>query len=108
MAGARQKGYGGIEMLAAFYEANILASEGTSARTEAVDGFRRTIEIAERLEAGPLLAAAKGTLGRLLADAGRTVEAQDELAQALALFDRSRMTVQMERVKATLSKFSDV
>jgi hypothetical protein len=55
-----------------------------------------------------MLAAAKGTFGRLLADAGRTAEAQDELAQALALFDRSKMTVQMERVRATLSKFSDV
>ena len=29
LAGARQKGYGGIEMLAASYEASILASEGT-------------------------------------------------------------------------------
>jgi len=107
IAGARQKGYGGIEMLAAFYEANILASEGAT-RTEAVNSFRRTIEIAERLEAGPMLAAAKGSFGRLLAAAGRTAEAQDELAQALALFDRSKMTVQMERVRATLSKFSDV
>jgi tetratricopeptide (TPR) repeat protein len=107
MAGARQKGYGGIEMLAAFYEANILASEGAT-RTEAVDSFRRTIAIAERLESAPMLAATKGTFGRLLADAGRTAEAQDELAQALALFDRSKMTVQMERVRATLSKFSDV
>jgi class 3 adenylate cyclase/tetratricopeptide (TPR) repeat protein len=107
MAGARQKGYGGIEMLAAFYEANILALEGAT-RTEAVDSFRRTIEIAERLESAPILAAAKGTFGRVLAAAGRTAEAQDELAQALALFDRSKMTVQMERVRATLSKFSDV
>ena len=41
-------------------------------------------------------------LGQLLADAGRTAEAQDELVQALALFDRSKMTVQRERVRATL------
>jgi tetratricopeptide (TPR) repeat protein len=108
LAGARQKGYAGIEMLAAFFEASILASEGISARSEAAESFRRTIEIAGRLEAGPILAAARDGLGRLLADAGRTAEAQDELAQALALFDRSKMTVQMERVRATLSKFSDV
>ena len=108
MAGARQKGYTGIEMLAAFYEASILASGGTSARSEAMDGFRRAIEIAERLEAGPILGAAKGALGGLLADAGRAAEAQDELAQALALFDRSKLTVQMERVRATLSRFSNV
>jgi len=108
LAGARQKGYGGIEMLAGLYEASILASEGTSARSEAMDSFKRTIDIAERLEAGPILAAAKGALGNLLADAGRTAEAQDELAQALALFDRSKMTVQREQVRATLSKFSDV
>jgi class 3 adenylate cyclase/tetratricopeptide (TPR) repeat protein len=108
LAGARQKGYAGIEMLAAFYEASILASEGMSSRSEAIDGFKRTIEIAGRLETGPMLGAAKGALGKLLADAGRTAEAQDELAQALALFNRSKMTVQMERVRATLSKFSDV
>jgi tetratricopeptide (TPR) repeat protein len=108
LAGARQKGYAGIEMLAGLYEAGILASEGTSARSEAMDSFKRTIDIAERLEAGPILAAAKGAFGNLLADAGRTVEAQDELAQALALFDRSKMTVQREQVRATLSKFSGV
>jgi tetratricopeptide (TPR) repeat protein len=108
LAGAKQKGYAGIEMLAAFYESSILASEGATSRGEAMDCFRRTIDLAEKLEAGPVLAAAKGGLGKLLADAGRTAEAQDELAQALALFDRSKMTVQMERVRATLSKFSDV
>jgi tetratricopeptide (TPR) repeat protein len=108
LAGARQKGYGGIEMLAAFFEASILASEGTSARSEALDSFKRAIDIAERLESGPILAAAKGAFGNLLADAGRTAEAQDELAQALALFDRSKMTVQREQVRATLSKFSGV
>ena len=108
LAGARQKGYGGIELLAASYEASILASEGTAARSEAIDAFKRAIDIAERLESGPILAAAKGGLGNLLADAGRTAEAQDELAQALALFDRSKMTVQGERVRATLSKFSGV
>ena len=107
-AGARQKGYGGIEVLASSYEANILASQGTSGRADAMDCLKRTIDLAARLETGPLLAAARGTLGRLLADSGRTAEAQDELAQALALFDRSKMTVQMERVRATLSKFSDV
>src|SRR5262249_32278597 len=108
MAGAKQKGYGGIEMLAASYEANILAAEGTSVRSDAMDAFKRTIDLAKQLESGPILAGARGALGRLLADAGRTAEAQDELAQALALFDRSKMTVQMERVRATLSKFSAV
>jgi hypothetical protein len=43
-----------------------------------------------------------------LGDSGQTAEAQDQLAQALALFDRSKMTVQMERIRATLSKFSGV
>lgn len=108
LAGARQQGYAGIEMLAAFYEASILAAEGSSARGEAIDAFKRTIDIAERLESGPILAAARDAFGHLLADAGRTAEAQDELAQALALFDRSKMTVQRERVRATLSKFSGV
>jgi class 3 adenylate cyclase/tetratricopeptide (TPR) repeat protein len=107
-AGARQKGYGGIELLATFYEANMLASQGTSGRADAMDCLKRTIDLAARLEAGPLLAAARVTLGRLLSDSGRTAEAQDELVQALALFDRSKMTVQMERIRATLSKFSDV
>jgi ATP/maltotriose-dependent transcriptional regulator MalT len=108
LAGAKQQGYGGIEMLAAFYEASILAAEGSSTRSEAMDAFKRTIDIAERLESGPILAASRDAFGQLLADAGRTAEAQDELVQALALFDRSKMTVQRERVRATLSKFSGV
>jgi class 3 adenylate cyclase/tetratricopeptide (TPR) repeat protein len=107
-AGARQKGYGGIELLAAFYEASMLTSQGTSGRADAMDCVKRTIDLAAGLEAGPLLAAARVTLGRLLSDSGRDAEAQDELVQALALFDRSKMTVQMERIRATLSKFSDV
>jgi hypothetical protein len=43
-----------------------------------------------------------------LADSGRTAEAKDELAQAIVLFDRSKMTVQLERAKAALSRFSDI
>jgi tetratricopeptide (TPR) repeat protein len=107
-AGARQKGYGGIEMLAAFSEANILASQGMPARTEAIDCFRRTIELAKTLEATPMQGIAKAALGRALADAGRTAEARDELMQALAVFEASKMTVQTERVRASLSKFSGV
>jgi hypothetical protein len=66
------------------------------------------IEIATSLEAKPLLGAARGMLARLLAASGRTTEAQDELVQAIALFDRSKMTVHLERAKATLSRFSDL
>jgi hypothetical protein len=50
--------------------------------------------------------AAGGMLARLLFASGGTAEAQDELDQATALFDRSHMTVQLERAKATLSRFS--
>jgi len=67
----------------------------------------KAAEIAGRLEANPMLGAAKGMLSRLLADSGRTAEAKDEMAQAIVLFDRSKMTVQLERAKAALSKFSD-
>ena len=45
-AGARQKGYGGIEVLASFHEANILASQGTSGRADAVDCLKRMIDLA--------------------------------------------------------------
>jgi class 3 adenylate cyclase/tetratricopeptide (TPR) repeat protein len=107
-AGARQKGYGGIEMLATFSEANILAAQGTPTRVEAMDCLRRAAEIASRLEAAPILGTARAALGRLLADAGRTAEAQQELMQALAVFERSKMTVQTERLRASLSKFSGV
>ena len=105
-AGAKQKGYGGIEALAALAEANILASQGADATEEAIGCSKRAVEIAARLEARPLLGAAKGMLGQLLAESGRMAEGQDELVQAIALFDRSKMTVQLERVKATLAKFS--
>jgi tetratricopeptide (TPR) repeat protein len=106
-AGARQKGYQGIEALATFTEASILASQNAPV-AEAIDSMKRTVEITARLEARPLLGAARGTLARLLANSGRTAEAQDELVQAIALFDQSKMTVQLERAKATLSKFSEI
>ncbi len=107
-ASAKQKGYAGIEALAVFAEANILASQGEPAAAEAIGCMNRTIEIAARLEARPLQAAARGMLARLLTASGRTTEAQDELVRALALFDQSKMTVQVERAKAALSKFSNL
>ena len=107
-ASAKQKGYGGIEALATFAEASVLASQGASMTAEAVGCVKRVIEMAERLEARPLLGNAKGMLARLLVASGRQVEAQDELLQAIALFDRSKMTVHLERAKSALSKFSDV
>ncbi len=106
-ASAKQKGYGGIEALAVLAEANILASQGEPATAEAIGSTHRAIEIATRLEARPLLGAARGVLARLLAASGRTAEARDELAQAIAIFDQSKMTVHLERAKAALSKFSN-
>jgi hypothetical protein len=64
--------------------------------------------LAADLEARPLVASARGSLARLLAASGRTSEAQDELMQAIALFDRSKMTIHLERAKAALSRFSDI
>jgi tetratricopeptide (TPR) repeat protein len=106
-AGAKQKGYGGIEALAVFSEAAILSTQAVPNQAEAIACLKRTIETAERLDARPLLGAARGMLGRLLAASGRTAEAQDELVQAIALFDQTKMTVHLERAKAALSKFSD-
>jgi tetratricopeptide (TPR) repeat protein len=106
-AGAKQKGYGGIEALAVLSEAAILASQGVANQAEAIACLKRAIETAERLEARPLVGAARGMLGRLFGASGRTAEAQDELVQAIALFDQTKMTVHLERAKATLSKFSD-
>ncbi len=106
-ASAKQKGYGGIEAIAVLAEANVLASQGTSAAPEAIGCMNRAIEIASRLEARPLLGAARGLLARVLAASGRTVEAREELAQAITLFDRSKMTVHLERAKAAFSKFSN-
>jgi class 3 adenylate cyclase/tetratricopeptide (TPR) repeat protein len=106
-AGAKQKGYQMIEAIALLGEAVILALQGGSATAEAIARLERTIEIATMLGTRPLLGMAKGTLARLLAASGRTSEAQDELQQAIALFAKSKMTVQLERAKATLSKFSD-
>jgi class 3 adenylate cyclase/tetratricopeptide (TPR) repeat protein len=105
-ASARQKGYRGVEALAVFAEANILASQGEPAAEAAIGSAKRVIEIAASLEAQPLLGAARGTLARLLVASGRTAEAQDELTQAIALFERSNMTVHLERAKAILSTFS--
>lgn len=106
-AGARQKGYSGIEAVAVLTEANILVSQGEPMAEEASECLRRAVEITTRLEAQPLLGAALGVRARLLAAAGRTAEAQNELAQAVALFARTKMTVHLERAKAALSKFSD-
>ncbi len=106
-ASAKQKGYGGIEAIAVLAEANVLASQGASAAPEAIGCMNRAIEIASRLEARPLLGAARGLLARVLAASGRTAEAREELAQAITLFDRSKMTVHLERAKAAFSKFSN-
>lgn len=106
-AGARQKGYSGIEALAVLTEANILVSQGGSMAEEAWECLRRAVEITTRLEAQPLLGAAMGVRARLLAAVGRTAEAENELVQAVALFARTKMTVHLERAKAALSKFSD-
>jgi tetratricopeptide (TPR) repeat protein len=107
-ASARQKGYAGIEALAASAEANILAAQGGHVLEEAMACLQRTIEFTAKLEALPLLGAAKGVRARLLAASGRTDEAREELVQAITLFDQSKMTVHLQRAKAALSKFSDI
>ncbi len=107
-ASARQKGYAGIEALAMSAEATILATQGGHMMEEAMASLQRTIEFTSRLEALPLLGAAKGVRARLLAASGRTDEAREELVQAITLFDRSKMTVHLQRAKADLSKFSDI
>jgi class 3 adenylate cyclase/tetratricopeptide (TPR) repeat protein len=107
-ASARQKGYAGIEMLALSAEANILAEQGGHMVEEAMACLQRTIEFTVRLEALPLLGAAKGVRARLLAVSGRTDEAREELVQAITLFDQSKMTAHLQRAKADLSKFSDI
>ena len=104
-AAARQRGYQGIEALAIFSEAAILSFEGNSNVREAISRLERVIEIATRLESRPLLGSAKGLLSRLLANAGKDAEAKDELVQAIDLFTKSKMTLQLERAKLTLSKF---
>jgi ATP/maltotriose-dependent transcriptional regulator MalT len=107
-AGAKQKGYQPIEALALFSEAGILFLQGPSAAAEAISQLERAVEIATRLGTRPLLGLVKGTRARLLAASGRRAEAQDELAQAVELFAQSKMTVQLERAKLALSKFSDL
>ncbi|MES2192889.1 MAG: AAA family ATPase [Pseudomonadota bacterium] len=107
-AGAKQKGYHGIEALAAFAQALISALQGAPAAAETMAQLERAIELATRLESRPLLGMAKGTLARLLVASGRKSEAQDELAQAIELFDKSKMTMQLERARAALSKLSDL
>jgi tetratricopeptide (TPR) repeat protein len=105
-ASARQKGYQGIEAMALFAEAANLSHQG--ALEDAIAQLERAVEIATRLEARPLLGLAKGTLARLFANSGRKAEAREELAQAIALFSESKMTIQLERAKGILSKFSDL
>ena len=80
---------------------------GRPRRRRPSGALNRAIEIASRLEARPLLGAARGLLARVLAASGRKAEAQDELAQAITLFDQSKMTVHLERAKAAFSKFSN-
>jgi class 3 adenylate cyclase/tetratricopeptide (TPR) repeat protein len=107
-ASARQKGYAGIEALAASAEANILASQGGHMVEEAMGCLQRIIEFTAKLEALPLLGAARGVRARLLAASGRTGEAKEELVQAITLFDQSKMTVHLERARAELSNFPDI
>lgn len=105
-AGAKQKGYQGVEVMALFAEAGILSLRGEAA--DAIAHFERTIELGSRLEVRPLMGFAKGMLARLLATTGKQAEAQAEMNQAITLFARSKMTAQLERAKAALSKFSNL
>ena len=105
-AGAKQKGYQPIEALALFAEAFNLSLQGASGAPEAIDRLEQTIELATTLGTRPLLGLAKGTLARLLVASGRKADAQTELVEAIELFAKSKMTIQLERAKATLSKFS--
>jgi tetratricopeptide (TPR) repeat protein len=106
-ASAKQKGYGPTEALANLAEAGILSAQGPAAVDEAIASAQRTIQIADKLEAAPLKALARGLLCRLYLTSGRVTEARDELVEAIALFSKSKMTVHLERAKASLSKFSD-
>ena len=105
-AGAKQKGYLGVEALAVFAEAVTLSLQGPPAAAEAITRFERAISMAASLEARPLQGLAKGALARLLVAAGRKSEAIDELEQAIEIFSKSKMTIQLERAKAALTKFS--
>jgi tetratricopeptide (TPR) repeat protein len=107
-AGAKQKGYQPIEALALFAEAFNLSLQGKSGAAEAIAILEQTVEIANRLGMRPLLGMAKGTLARLLAAGGRDADAQTELVQAIELFAKSKMTIQLERAKAALSRFSNL
>jgi tetratricopeptide (TPR) repeat protein len=107
-AGAKQTGYQAIEALAFFTEAGILSLQGAPAAVEAIARLERSIEISARLGMLPLLGLAKGVLARLLDASGRKSEARHELVQAIDLFDKSKMSVQLERAKIALSKFSDL
>lgn len=104
---AKQKGYQSIEMLAIFGEGAILAMQGGAAALQAIARFERTIELSTKLETKPLLGLAKGMLARLLAATGRKEEAHEELLQAIAIFDRSRMTTHLDRAKQALSRFTN-
>jgi tetratricopeptide (TPR) repeat protein len=107
-AGAKQKGYQSVEALAFFTEAGILSLQGASTSAEAMVRLERSIDISARLGTRPLLGLAKGVLARLLIASGRESEAKLELVQAIELFDKSKMTVQLERARIALSRFSDL
>jgi tetratricopeptide (TPR) repeat protein len=107
-AGAKQKGYQAIEALAFFTEAGILSLQGAPGAIEAIARLERSIEISARLGMLPLLGLARGLLARLLDASGRKPEARHELVQAIDLFDKSKMTVQLERARIALSKFTDL
>ena len=92
--------------MAVFAEAVTLSLQGPPAAAEAITRFEQAISMAVSLEARPLQGLAKGALARLLVAAGRKSEAIDELEQAIEIFSKSKMTIQLERAKAALTKFS--
>ena len=108
-AGAKQKGYGASRCWRCFPRPRSCRTRvDPTRRRKRSRASNRTIEIAGRLETRPLQGAARGMLARLLAASGRTAEAQDELTRAIALFGQSKMTVQLERAKAALSKIPEL
>ncbi len=104
---AKQRGYEGVEAMAALTEANILLSEKEPDSDRASECLERAVEISTRLEAQTLLGAAFGTRARLYAASGQVNEAQNEFARAVALYERAKMTTHLERARAALSKYLD-
>lgn len=101
---AAKEGFEGVTAEALLSEASVLTFACGPSTLIAEQRLTEAMSIAGRIEARPLLAAAKALLGELRLQAGETSEAIGILGEAAELYREMRMSKQLKRIGSALQR----